>query len=135
MARFSSKKYAQALMAVFNDEKSPEIKIVAANFLQLLKKNNDSAKLSAILEQLQTLQNIEQGILPVKIASAAPLSDEAQTWLTTKLQHHTSAKTFVIDKVVEPELLGGVVISYQDKVLDGSLAYHLQQLKQQLVTL
>ncbi len=135
MARFSAKQYAQAMMAVFDDDQSPEIKIVAANFWQLLKKNNDSAKLPAILQRLQLLQNQEQGILPVKIASAAPLSDEAQTWLTTKLQHQTKAKTFVIEKVVEPELLGGVVISYQDKVLDGSLAYHLQQLKQQLVTL
>ena len=73
-----------------------------------------------------------QGITTVKVTTAAPLSKEALEDLRTKLiASVTTAKNVEIETIVNPDLIGGYVIEFGDKLYDASVAHKLESLKKE----
>jgi F-type H+-transporting ATPase subunit delta len=73
-----------------------------------------------------------QGITTVKITTATPLSVEALEEIKAKLTGSaTTAKIVDIETAVNPDLIGGYVVEYGDKLYDASVAAKLAELKKQ----
>ncbi len=73
-----------------------------------------------------------QGITTVKVTTAAPLSTEALETLRTKLiDSSMTAKNVEIETIVNPDLIGGYVIEFGDKLYDASVAHKLESLKKE----
>ncbi|MDZ7880949.1 MAG: ATP synthase F1 subunit delta [Saprospiraceae bacterium] len=73
-----------------------------------------------------------QGITTVKITTATPLSIEALEEIKVKLTGSTTtAKSVDIETAVDPNLIGGYVVEYGDKLYDASVAAKLAELKKQ----
>jgi F-type H+-transporting ATPase subunit delta len=73
-----------------------------------------------------------QGITTVKITTATPLSIEALEDIKAKLTGSTTTSTSVdIETAVNPDLIGGYVVEYGDKLYDASVAAKLAELKKQ----
>jgi F-type H+-transporting ATPase subunit delta len=73
-----------------------------------------------------------QGITTVKITTATPLSTEALADIKAKLTSSTTTSTSVdIETAVNPDLIGGYVVEYGDKLYDASVAAKLAELKKQ----
>ena len=73
-----------------------------------------------------------QGITTVKITTATPLSMEALEGIKTKLVgSSTTAANVDIETAVNPDLIGGYIVEYGDKLYNASVASKLAELKKQ----
>ncbi len=84
----------------------------------------------AFIDQYKTLRHIST----VRVTSAVALTDDALVALRKKLEESTDTDEKVeIVTIVNPDLIGGLVIEFEDKVYDASIAHKLDQLKKEFV--
>ncbi len=84
-----------------------------------------------IWEVLHEMMDVKNGILTVNITSAFPLAKNQEEDLVSAIGTATG-KTIRLDLSVDPKLIGGLVMTINDTVYDGSLTGQLSLLKQQL---
>ena len=68
----------------------------------------------------------------VQVTSATPLDSAVEGRLQQALAKQTG-KTVILEKSVDPTLVGGIVSQIGDVVYDGSVRTQLDNLKQQLL--
>jgi len=84
-----------------------------------------------IREQYIALKNDHEGVLPVQITSAVGLTVPEVSRLVASLGR-LSGKQVVPEHAVDPELIGGVVVTMGDEVIDGSVRGALGRLGERL---
>jgi F-type H+-transporting ATPase subunit b len=67
---------------------------------------------------------------PIVVTSAVPLTDEEKATVRKELEERVGGK---VSFTVDPDILGGLVIRAGDRVIDGSMAGRLNQLREALV--
>ena len=73
-----------------------------------------------------------QSITTIKVTTASPLSKDALDALRNKLiDSSDTAKNVEIETVINPDLIGGYVVEFGDKLYDASVAHKLESLKKQ----
>ena len=105
---------------------------LAATFVRLLLEKGRLRYLPSVAETFEYLANERQGKVKVTVTSAAPLSAEEAERLKAGLEQATG-KTVLIETVVEPPLIGGLVVRIGDRVLDGSIRHQLDVMRESLV--
>ncbi|CAN5318878.1 F0F1 ATP synthase subunit delta [soil metagenome] len=102
------------------------------NFVGVLNKNGRLAMLPEIQQAYQSLRDKAAGRIRVTVKSAVALGQDQQSALAAKLAA-TLGKQPVLNLVVDPELLGGLVVQIGDRVLDASVRTRIQSLRAQLL--
>ena len=74
----------------------------------------------------------DQGILPVTVTTATPLSDTHLGNISRVLGHETGKKIDITHQV-KPEILGGMVLRIEDQQYDGSIATQLKKIRTALL--
>lgn len=85
--------------------------------------------LPAIVDQLDNLSASAGGKEVAVIRSAIELTEDQKTRLATALESATG-KPVDIRVVIDPTVLGGIIATVGDTVIDGSVRRRLDQLKQ-----
>ena len=98
------------------------------NFLCILTENDRLPDFERILAYFTGLYNEKLGIADVTVTSAMPLSDTAAEKIRAKMAEITG-KTVNMTLKTDDKLIGGVVISYGNTTIDGSVKARLEQLK------
>jgi F-type H+-transporting ATPase subunit delta len=73
-----------------------------------------------------------RGIVPVIVQTAIPLTDDRLVSLKKKLEKLTKKKV-EIETVVNKDIIGGMIIRIENKIIDGSIVNHLKNLKKSLL--
>ena len=102
-----------------------------AHLLYLLADRSRLGHLGAIVEQFGTLADAKLGRLRARVTSAVPLDAAAAQTIADKLAHATRAQV-ILDRTVDPELLGGVVAQVGSLTYDGSVRSQLEALRKAL---
>ena len=102
-----------------------------ANLLYLMGDRNRLGALSGIVAAFRELADVELGRLRAKVTSAVPLDDASVAAIAAKLAASTQKKVLV-ERVVDPAILGGVVAQVGSLVYDGSLRTQLEDLRKHL---
>lgn len=102
-----------------------------ANFLRVLAENDRLATLADIGETYQTLLEEALGKIRVQIKSAAPLSKKELQSVVEAFGRLTK-KTVIPTTEVDPDLLGGVVVTIAGQVYDASLNSQLRRMGEAL---
>ena len=76
----------------------------------------------------QNCYNEDNGIVPVSVVTAVPLTQEQSQRLREKLAKMTG-KIVELECTVDPECLGGVRLDYDGKRVDDTLAHRLDALR------
>jgi F-type H+-transporting ATPase subunit delta len=98
------------------------------NFLMLLVDKKRISVLSAICQQyLALLRKLNQTVL-AEVVSAVPLSESQEQAVREKVINMTKAREVELQKNVDPELIGGVIIKVGSQVIDASLRGQLRRL-------
>jgi F-type H+-transporting ATPase subunit delta len=126
--------------SVTRDEKKKLIKKVfgeavsnlTKNFLNLLVDRRNEEILEFIPEIYRETINEKKGVLKAKIQTVVPLTEERLNNLRKSLDRLTG-KTVEIEAVQEPNILGGMVVQIGNKMIDGSVASRLKNLKTKLM--
>ena len=101
-------------------------------FLRVLNRHGRLELLGSIIQTARATWDRRQNRRPVTIRSAVPLSNEQQDSLRERLAKSLNAQP-VLSVVVDPALLGGLVVQIGDDVFDASLRNRLEQLRQRLI--
>ena len=101
------------------------------NLLFLLGDRNRLAYLSAIVTTFRDFADQHLGRVRARVTSAVKLDDAAAQAIADKLTQATKAQV-LLDRAVDPALLGGVVAQVGSLVYDGSVRTQLEDLRQQL---
>ena len=86
------------------------------------------AELPKIVDELVRLSASDRGQSVAEVRSAVPLSQEQQDRLSAALSASTATE-ITVRNVVDPSVLGGIVTTIGDAVLDGSVRTRLNQLR------
>jgi F-type H+-transporting ATPase subunit delta len=97
-------------------------------FLKLLVRRRRNGLLALVGEEYSRLADADAGVVRVAVDSATALSEEQSSRLQQALARLTG-KQVMIQLHLAPELLAGVRVRIEDKMLDGSAAGRLEALR------
>ena len=101
------------------------------NFIFLLATKGDAHLLNQVINDLDRYAKREALGVTAKVTSAIALTDGEKASLESKMRAQFG-KDLQFDYVVDPAILGGVVVRVGDKVIDGSVAGKLAALQEKL---
>jgi F-type H+-transporting ATPase subunit delta len=102
-----------------------------ANLLFLLGDRNRLSYLGAVVDTFGALADEHLGRLRARVTSAVPLDPSTAQAIADRLSQSTRARV-LLDRVVDPALIGGVVAQVGRFVFDGSVRTQLEDLRRQL---
>jgi F-type H+-transporting ATPase subunit delta len=102
-----------------------------ANLLYLLGDRNRLAYLDAVVGVFRDLADQKLGRLRARIVSAVPLETLDAQAIADRLARATRAQV-ILDRSVDPDLLGGVVAQVGGLTYDGSVRSQLEELRRTL---
>ena len=109
----------------------PKLNRNVYGLLVLLLRRRRFDHLVAIAAEFHKLAEDAQGITRAVVRTAVPISERHADALTRALNRRTGRKV-TLTREVDPALLGGVVVSLDHKVIDGTLATQLWRIRRQL---
>ncbi|MCL2336808.1 MAG: ATP synthase F1 subunit delta [Firmicutes bacterium] len=104
---------------------------VALNFLNMLVNRQREMFLADIIAYFTGLANQGRNISDVTVTSAVELTDEEKKNLAAAMAKYTG-KQVRLSYNIDRQLLGGVVVRFGDKVIDGSVTARLNTLREHL---
>ena len=99
------------------------------NFLGTLAQNRRLSKLPDIIRSFRSIAAAQRGEVSAEVASAHPLTDAQLDQLKTRLTQR-EGRTVKLTSKVDPDLLGGLVVTIESKRIDGSIRTRLNSLSQ-----
>lgn len=106
-----------------------ELSALTRNFLGVLAGNRRLATLPDTIRAFASIAAAARGEVTAEVVSAHALNDDQITALQQKLQAR-EARTVKIKTSVDPELLGGLVVTIGSKRIDSSIRTRLNTLAQ-----
>ncbi|MBM7622897.1 ATP synthase F1 subunit delta [Sporohalobacter salinus] len=128
--RISQQDKKDLVEKIFADDVSK----ILLNFFKLLIDKRRERFIEPIAENYIELMNQENELLEVEVKSAIELSSQNKERLKEKLEKLTE-KEVDLQIEIDSSLIGGLVLKVGDKVVDGSLAKHLEVMKNDLTKL
>ena len=99
------------------------------NFLGVLAQNRRAGELPAVIRAFQSIAAAQRGEVTAEVASAHALTDEQLAALEQKLRAR-QGRTVKLKTRVDPDLLGGLVVTIGSQRIDSSIRSRLNSLAQ-----
>ena len=131
MKKITPKQYATALYESFRGKPAAEVEQLFDNFLSFVWRNKDWKNLNKILKSFAKIYQDKEGLADAQIVSALDLSPQLKSHLQNWLDRFTQKKVD-LKYQTDKNLLGGIIIKYDDLILDASLKTQLSNLHKQL---
>lgn len=124
----STEKRAAAFQTAF----AGKVDQLLLNFLGVLNLKGRLAMLPEISDAYQTLLDEMFGKIEVDVTVAQRLSPEELSLVQQKVST-ALGKSAVVHQYVDESIIGGLVLRVQDRLIDASVKYQLQAMKEQLL--
>jgi F-type H+-transporting ATPase subunit delta len=111
----------------------PRIEPVLLDFFNLLLDRNRIELLRDIGTVFAELVEADQGLVRARVVTAVAMPADLETKLRDKLAHVTG-KSVILDKKIDPAVIGGVCVTLGDRVIDGTVRTNLDRLRKTLAT-
>lgn len=102
------------------------------NFLQIVTKRNRLDLLLTIFAQTQILSNERQKRIPVTITTATAVDEQMLSSLVEKIRGILGGEP-ILHSVVDPEVIGGLIVRVGDTIYDGSVSTQLHNVCWQMI--
>ena len=120
-------KKRQILEAVTAGRISP----MTTAFNALLTSKEREAYLPEIAAAFEEQYKAYKGIQSVKLSTAVPVSEDLKKEILGKIRSDRKVEQIDLETEVRPELIGGFVLEIGDELIDASVAFDLNKIKQQ----
>ena len=111
---------------------APHISHLVGNFLRLIIDKRREKVLERIMYEYKSIADLVGGIMRATIQTATPLSEPQLSRLKQALER-LSEKKVETSTEINPKILGGVIVRMGNKIIDGSIASRLKNLRRRLV--
>lgn len=119
-----SDKKVKILKLLFGDSIQP---LTMAFMLLLIRKRRESHIPAITLSFIGQYQD-HKHILPVAVRTVSPLSKELEKEMLDAMKRYTN-HTVELAGTVDPDLVGGFVLSWKDKQYDASISHQIEKLR------
>ena len=100
-------------------------------FINLLIRKGRETFLPEIVQAFIHQYKVSRGIHTVKLTTAVEVGDDIKNVITEKIKSLTSIEHVELHAVVNEEIIGGFILELDDQLIDASIAYDLNSVKQQ----
>ena len=121
----------RAMLLKIYQERRHEVYGVLLNFFTLLLEKGRFHLIHEITVSFKRIADEAQGQGTAELHSASPLKTEAERHIVERLERIAGYKIRV-KRIVDPSLIGGVVVKVRNKVIDGSVKNKIQQIRKEL---
>ena len=104
---------------------------ILVNFLKLLIENHRMPVIFRVRRVVDELWRKENKLLPVTVTSAVDLDQATVSQIGDRIAEQTGRKV-ELSAIVEPDILGGLVVRVGNSILDASIRNRLEQLRKQV---
>ncbi len=101
------------------------------SFLILVLRKHRIPYLLPMAEEFKRLVKEDQGIVSAHLISARQMESSLSEQIKAELEK-SSGKKVELKMQVDPDLIGGMIIIWGDRIIDRSIRYQLSQLKEQM---
>lgn len=108
------------------------VKEYMINFLLILIDKNRLFLIDEIIKGYDKALNKQKNIEIATVTTAIDLDEDSREKLKSKLES-IMEKKLVFNIKVNPDIIGGVVIKIEDKLIDGSIKTKLEEIKKTLI--
>ena len=98
------------------------------NFFKIIIENNRGGYILEILQDYNSLVNEFKGVKEGLLYSAFPLKENEIAKITESISKVEKCPV-ELKNIIDPSLIGGVKVAINDKIYDGSLKHHIEQMK------
>lgn len=120
----SAKQYAVALHELTAGASGKKLDATLKKFVEILARDRKIKKVENIIKEFEKYAQKKAGVTALTVYSARELSKSS----LDKISHAFGGKTAITTEVT-PEILGGIKIKTEDKILDASIKKQLEILK------
>ena len=106
---------------------------IVRNFLMLVAEKGRAGELGEIEREFERMVAAEEGRLEVELTTAYELSDEEAESIVRQIEQ-ASGRKVEARRVVDPDLIGGIILQVGSLRLDASVRGRLNKLRQTLTT-
>ena len=107
-----------------------ESKTSAKEIAQYLLNEKRVGELDSLMRDIQQLR-VDQGIIEINALSAHQLSTESISEIKTLIKKlYPDSKQIIINKIIDPDVVGGIRLVMANEQLDLSVRYKLSKFKQ-----
>jgi F-type H+-transporting ATPase subunit delta len=103
------------------------------NLILLLVRRGRIEQLPRVATEFRRLDDRRNGLTHATATSAAKLPADEVKAITARLEELTGGK-IALETAVDPSLLGGLVVRFGDRLIDGSVRGRLERLRHQLAS-
>ncbi|MBW7927246.1 MAG: ATP synthase F1 subunit delta [Fimbriimonadaceae bacterium] len=121
------RKKSELLAQLFGASVSP----LVLQALRLMVDKRREAEIRPMYAKYQELRREHDNVLHVKVSSKAHVPDDVRTRLTEKLGAQTG-KRIEAEYELDPHMIGGIRVAYDNYVLDGTVRGRLARLRDKL---
>jgi F-type H+-transporting ATPase subunit delta len=130
--KISARQYAQCLYELVVTEPDDKVKEILPKFVALLEKHRALSLAPAVILAFTEIWNNQHGEVAAELTAARELKLEAKEIIINYLKDKSGAKEVILDEKLDPNILGGFVLKYSNKIIDASLRSNLESLKNSL---
>ncbi|MHC5268156.1 ATP synthase F1 subunit delta [Enterococcus sp. LJL98] len=94
--------------------------------------NHRLTELQIILKSFEEAYYEEKSILKATATTVVPLTVQQKEQLAKKLQKQFHYKEVELDEVIDPSILGGVILETHNQIMDGSVKKRLESIRRAL---
>jgi F-type H+-transporting ATPase subunit delta len=127
-ALVSPEEKADLLDRVFGAAISP----LLLNSLKVISRHGRLDCLRAVHRRLHALYDQRRGRVPVLLRTATAVDDALAARITENLRRFLGGEP-VLQRAVDPDLIGGAVVRVGDTIYDGSVATQLENARKQMI--
>lgn len=103
------------------------------NFIHTIYNYHKMRELNHIVNEFEKIYDHHNRTVVAKVITAVPLTKDQKQRLADTFAKKMKAKKVIFNEIVEPEILGGVIIETENRVIDGSVRFNFEKLKQQIL--
>ncbi len=100
------------------------------NFLRVLSDNGREEILEDVLRRYEELVKEHLGRIEVEVTTAVELSEDSERRLKERLGKVLEGREVILQRRVDPNLLGGAVFRFGGQMMDGSVRGRLESLRE-----
>ena len=117
--------------AIINAITKDRISKMTAAFTKLLTDKGREEDMPEIISAFITQYNEIKGIQKVKLTTAMPVSDDVKKALLEKVKKSTGFDKVEMETAVNPGIIGGFILEYNNNLVDASVSRDLRDISKQ----
>ena len=104
------------------------------DFLETLVAKKREGLLGEVTHTFVDAYNRLKGITKVKLTTAIGVSQEIEQQLIGKIKSQLNLTNIDVTKVVDPKIIGGFIVQFNDRIYDNSVAHRINTVERSIIS-